>query len=179
MVRVSVLITSTRSRLGGSLVEVMIAVTVGAALAAGVAAILIHCLSGWSNGAGAAYAENGGDLALQRLLREISDAKSAAVVNGVLTVTFPIVRQDPTTGEKFYDRDSNGEVRDYYMSSGVLYRRVGNSVRVVARNLASCSFGVTGRSVAISLATREQVGAECVTRQFSGQVALRNMRSDL
>jgi len=50
-------------------------------------------------------------------------------------------------------------------------------VTTMARGVESVSFAATGDTVAITLTTKEQVGADSVTRQFSARVALRNKRS--
>ena len=170
-------IHSRAGRSGFTLVELIIGIALAALVGAGIVAVLTHCLSGWSKGVGTAYAECGGDLVLQRLLKEIEDGKTASVGEGALTVTFPLVRTDPGSGETYYDRDAGGEVRTYFIQDGALVRQVGSAVTIMSRGVESVSFAATGDTVAITLTTKEQVGADCVTRQFSARVALRNKRS--
>jgi len=164
-------------RAGLTLVETLVVVTLSAMLVGGISAILAHCFSGWSNGASAATAETQGDLALQRLLSEICDGKNASLSGGVLTVTFPLLRTDPGTGEAFYDRNADGEVRQYYLDGGALKRQVAGSVSIAARGISAASFSVTADTVGVTLSATECLGSEPVCRQVSGRVVLRNRRS--
>ena len=164
-------------RLGFTAVELVIGITLAALLSSAIAAVLIHCLSGWSDGVGSAYAESEGDVALQRLLKEIQDGKTASVGDGALIVTFPLACHDQSSGETFYDRDADGEVRSYFLEDGTLVRQVGGAMTTVVRGVSSASFAVTSDTVAVTLTKKEQVGANCVTRQFTGRVTLRNRRS--
>jgi len=170
-------LVKSRRASGFTLIELMVGVSIGAIVCGVLVSLIMQCLSGWQSGTGAACAETEGDVALGKLLTEIRDAKSASVNAGVLTVVFPLLYQDAGSGESYYQNEVDGEARQYYLSNGILQRRVNSHVTPVARNVSAVSFSVSGHVVTLAITTRESVGSSCTTRSFSGRVVLRNARS--
>lgn len=165
------------SKSGMTLLEVMITAALLSMVGAALTATLIGSVRGWSSGVGKDYAASNVTIAMQKLSLEIRDGRSATVSSGTLTVTFPRILTDGSTGEKVYDLSTGSTItRSYYISNGNLVRNVGGTVSVLGRGITSATFGTTGGAVSVTLASNEQVGSYTATRSVVGKVSLRNYR---
>lgn len=170
--------TLKRNNRGMTAVEALISLSVASAVGVALAAILSLSMSGFGSGTSKEASVNSATIALQKLANEIRDAKSATVSGGVLTVTFPLKVQDPTTGEYVYDLSANDPVaRSYYVNNGNLVRNVAGRISIVARGIVSVTFATSGRDVQITLRSEEQVGRQSASEEVAGRVALRNVKN--
>jgi len=165
----------TANARGITLVEVLVSAAILSMAGIALAAILVQSIAGWSSVASRDTATSQATIALQKLSNDIRDGKSASVSSGVLTVVFPVIVQDPTTGEEIYDLSTDDPTpRHYYVSADNLIRSAGTSTTVFGRGVGGATFTASGGAVTVTLTSSERVGKCTSTQQVTGRICLRN-----
>lgn len=160
----------SRWRPGLTLVELLIVSGLVVLISTAVVGLSVTSTKFWSRDTAKTITDDEVSLALQNLLRRVSDGRSASVVNGVLSVTFP-----KKNAEGDYDRFQVGDTYTYRVESNNLYQVDSSGKRVLlGRNIISAQFGVSGATVSVTLASRRRWGTDEMESQTTGQVTLRN-----
>jgi type II secretory pathway pseudopilin PulG len=162
---------------GFTLIETVITTSLSTMILICMMSILMASIYGWSKGIARNTSTETATVAAQRLCNDIRDGKSASVSGGTLTVLFPTMITDSTTGESMYNLSSTYMVpRSYLLINTNLIRRVGETDTVIARNINRITFSVQGPSVSAVLRSADQSGRYTSTEEVSSKVLLRNYR---
>lgn len=158
-------------RPGITTAEVLIASTLLGFMMTGMLSLTLGTVKSWERGSSKSSSETASSLALQRLMREITDGKWARVnADGSLTVQMPMVND-----QECYDRAFNGDQVTYFVSDGALYRQVNAATATLfAREIGAVQFTESSGIVAITLTAQSEAGRETKQTQFVQSVALRN-----
>lgn len=168
-----------RKNAGMTLVEVLVSITILSMASVTMLFLVSKSMSGWSSGTSADAATSDVTIALQKMSKDIRDARSATVISGTLVVAFPRVLVDQTTGERVYDTSGSSTVtRTYFVRDGNLVRNVSGIVTTVSRGVSSAVFGASGGTVSVTLRSSQQTGSRQETREIYGRINLRNYRSN-
>lgn len=169
-----------KNRSGVTLLETVIVVSLLSLVILSTVMLFATMLRLWSSGSSGTSSNMYASLAIRKLILEIEEGKSAAVVNGKLVVTFPY-RINSTSD---YDRTQNGAVNTYYLSGATgnetsgttLWRSSSSGKRKLARNIESVRFTTpTIKSVQIEIQGKDQVGGATIDpAQILTKVKLRN-----
>jgi hypothetical protein len=163
-------------RRGALTLEIAIAAGIFGFLATGGLALTLGAAKGWDTGTGKSESDTQASLALQKIAREVTDAKSAvASQNGAqLTVQMPWLND-----QGCYDRAFDGDEVTFYVSNGNLYRRVNGGTGVIlTRDIGTPNFSVTGGMVNLVLRSRVTAGRHESETEFSQAVTLRNHEAE-
>ncbi len=161
---------------GFTAVEIVITAVLIAMIGTAAGALIVHSLRGYSQGASKTSSDGAAFTAVQRISSDLQVATSASVSNGQLTATIPPTTTD-AQGNVYYDLEGTSVNYRYYLSSGVLYRQVGSgNPEVLARDISSVVFSVTGKLVTIVVNADSQVGSVKSPVQCTASVVMRNYR---
>lgn len=168
-----------KNKLGMTVMEVMIAMSVIAIMSVCLVAILLQSIRGWSNGVGTEAASTTATLALQRLYYDIRDGRSATITGSTIkkiVVTFPLTITDAGTGEKAYDAVQNDPLtRTYYVSNGNLVREINGVTSVLAYRVTALKDPtVSGNGIDLTIESEQRVGSTSCGQQVKGHITLRN-----
>jgi type II secretory pathway pseudopilin PulG len=159
-----------RLRAGVSLVEVMVVFGIISVFTTALFSLFLSSLKTYDRGSGKSLSDTNVSLALQKAAREIADGMTASVSGGQLIVQLPLVNNQGN-----YDRAVNGSTVKLYVSSNKLYKQINTSTAtVLAKDITTATFSVSGGSVTVTLTGRGQTGKQTMTTQLSQVVALRN-----
>jgi len=161
---------------GFTAVEIMVTAVLLAMIGAAAGAIIVHSLRGYSQGASRTSSDGAAFTAVQAISQDLRVATSASVSNGQLTASIPPMVTD-AGGNVYYDPDGTPTTYRYYLSSGVLYRQIGsNAPQVLARDISSVIFSVSGKLVTIVVNADSQVGSVKSPVECKASVIMRNYR---
>jgi Tfp pilus assembly protein PilV len=159
---------------GFTLVDTMMGLVIVTMACATFAALISHSIKGWSSGTSRAYADNSAAVAVEKLWQDVRVGHSATVASGHLQVTVPPLITD-SNGETYYDTTGGGTIYTYYVSGGNLMRQIGSGgSTVLAHDVSTASFAVTGNVVTVSVTGRNQVGMSISEQVRSAEIVLRN-----
>ena len=167
---------SARNRRGFTILELTIAMTVSAALMAGLGMMIAQSLKSWSSGTSRANSENAAAIAVDKLWMDIRPGSTATVSSDStqLTVQIPPLITD-ANGEKYYDKSGTKTAYTYYVSNSILYRKIGSaSATVFARDISEAEFSCTGSNVTLTITAANQVGSSQTEQECTTQVVMRN-----
>ena len=156
------------------MVDTIVAAAILTLVCMTLAMLISHSIKGWSFGTSRAYADNSAAVAVERLWQDARVGQSASVVSGQLQVTVPTLITDGN-GESYYNTTGAGTIYSYYVSSGNLMRRIGSGTpTVLARDVSTATFSVTGKVITLSVTGSNQVGMSKSVQVRSAEIILRN-----
>lgn len=170
-----------KSKRGFSAIELIISLAVLSLATTAIASMLVYAMRGFSTGVASDSVTDSTTIALQKLGTDIRDGCSATDSGGsdttsnTLTVTFPALLTDSTTGEKYYDASSsNKTTRSYYVSNGNLVRQSGNSITILGAGVDWAHFHAVNGLVSADLRNTETIVSKDESMQVNGRISLRN-----
>lgn len=175
---------SKHRKRGFTLVEMAISITILTLATMAIATMLIFGMRGYSTGTTSDSVTDYTTIALQKLSTDVRDGCSASDSGGsstssnTLTVTFPALLTDSTTGQKYYDlSSSNKSTRTYYISNGNLVRKTSTSVTVIGKGVGWAHFYASSGSITVDLSATQNSGPKTVTLQVNQRISLRNYQN--
>jgi hypothetical protein len=168
---------------GTTAIETMISLAVIMVTSFAMLSMLSQGMKVWCKGTSQETATSSATVTLQKLCNEIRDGKSAIVTgayNDVLTVSFPLVITNPSTGEKTYSLSgTDPAVRIYSRKNGNLVRTVNGVDTIIGRGISQVEFGADNGEVNVKkLTVSHQVGMKTSTQTVAARVSLRNFRKN-
>lgn len=168
-----------RSRKGMTTIELMVSVALLSMVLLCTLAIMDNLCRYWQKGVSGTNANMYASLAIRKMVQDIQEGKSAALSGDDLAVTFPYYNTSTHT----YIRTQTGDIATYYLSgpngteeSGYyLWKSVGANKTLLAKNVQSLTFTVTGTTlVIIRLTGRDQEGGAATPNLIQTSIKLRN-----
>jgi hypothetical protein len=156
---------------GTTLLELMIALGIFTTLMSGVISLFVTSAHSWDRGSGKNDSDTAASLAVQQVIEELTEGKSATVgTDGSLTVQLPWLND-----QNCYDRAFDGDLVKYYVSGGNLYRKVNTAPgKILTRGIVSATFTESNGMVTLAITAQAQVGQEVAQTRFNQTVTLRN-----
>lgn len=174
--RLIIMLKRFSDKSGFTAVEIVVTAVLLAMIGTTAGALIVHSLRGYSQGASKTSSDGAAFTAIQAISQDLRVAVSASVANGQLTAFVPPMVTD-ASGNVYYDPDGTPVNYRYYLSSGVLYRQIGSGTpEVLARDISSVIFSVSGKLVTIVVNADSQVGSVKSPVQCTGSVVMRNYR---
>jgi hypothetical protein len=160
------------------MVELMLTVSITSMVTMGLLGMLIHSMGTVTRQTGNDESVTEATFAVQKVMADIRDGRSASVSSGRLTVVYPALITDAATGEKIYSLSAAGTTsKTYYLDSGShkLKRIASGVTTTLARDITAATFAASGTTVSISL-TGNDNGRFTKPSVVTSRVALRNDR---